>query len=90
MDAISIISLILGILSLILAYFTTKQFSKGVKNGALRNIRLLINRLEEDKAKLQKDSFEWLTMHHTQQDLDALFKNLQEMFKVADKDAPTS
>ena len=79
---------IVGLFGLGYAFYTTRLFSKGVKNGALRSIRTLINRLEEEKRKLAENSSEWLTMHHTQQNLEDLFKNLRDMFKVKNENIP--
>jgi len=92
---INVLSLWVGILgsvvtigSLGYAIYSTRQFSKGVRIGPLQSIRNLIDRMEEEKKKHQRDSPQWQTMHHTQGDLDALFKNLQSMFNIPDKDAP--
>jgi len=86
--AITVLSLVVGILGVGIAIYSTRQFTKGVKIGSLQYIRTLINRMEEEKHKHQEDSPQWTAMHHTQQDLDALFKSLQKMFNVPDKDAP--
>jgi hypothetical protein len=88
MDTITVLSLVVGILGFGYAIYSTLQFTKGVKIGSLQYIRTLINRMEEDKGKQPKDSPQWMAMHHTQQDLDALFKSLQKMFNVSDKEAP--
>jgi Tfp pilus assembly protein PilV len=95
MDTITVLGLIVGILGAIfgiigvgLAVYSTRQFTKGVKIGSLQYIRTLINRMEEEKGKQPMDSPQWTAMHHTQQDLDALFKSLQTMFDVPDKEAP--
>lgn len=88
MDLLNIISLIIGILGLCYAFYTSILFSSGVKIGALRSIRTLINRMEEDKSMVPKDSSEWLTMHHTQQNLEDLHKNLQSMFNVTSEIPP--
>jgi len=88
METITVLSLVAGILGVGIAIYSTRQFTKGVKIGSLRYIRTLINRMEEEKHKHQEDSPQRTAMHHTQQDLDALFKSLQKMFNVPDKDAP--
>lgn len=88
MKTIDIISIALGLLGLAYAFYCNRQLTKGVKLGALRHLRMLINRMEEEKRKHQQDSAAWSTMHHTQQELDATFKSLQAMFGIADKDAP--
>lgn len=82
MDLLNIISLLIGILGLGYSFYTTILFSKGIKTGALASIRTLINRMEEDKYKVSKESSEWLTMHHTQQNLEDLYTNLKTIFKV--------
>ena len=84
------ISLIVGILGLVLGIYTTWQFSKGVRIAALKNIRMLINRMERDKQKHSEDSPQRMTMDHTQEDLETLFSNLKNIFKVSDKHAPLS
>jgi hypothetical protein len=88
MDFVGIGGLLLGIASLAYAVHSTRQLTKGVKIGALRHLRTLINRMEEEKRKHPQTSEAWLTMHHSQQELDATFKSLQAMFDIADKDAP--
>jgi hypothetical protein len=92
---INVLSLWVGILGFIVtisslgySVYATRQFSKGVRIGPLRSIRSLINRMEEEKKKHNGDSQQWQTMHLTQGDLDALFKNLQSMFNISDEDAP--
>jgi len=80
--------IIIGILGLLYAFYTTQQFTKGIKIGALLQIRMLINRMEEEKDSLRVATPERATLHHTQQDLEALFATLKEMFKVSDNDAP--
>ncbi len=88
MDVINIVSLIIGVLGLLYAFSTTRQFTRGIKTGSLREIRILVNRLDEDKRQFPKDSIQFSTMHHSQQDLEGLFENLQRMFNISDKDAP--
>jgi len=88
MNIMEYIILVVGILCLILGIYTTWQFSKGVSVSALRSIRTFNRRMEEEKQKHLNNSSEWMAMHHTQQDLDTLFKNLQIMLKVSDKHAP--
>jgi hypothetical protein len=88
MDTINILSLVAGVLGLCYAIYNTRQFAKGVKISSLRSIRTLINRMEAEKHKLQEDSPERTVMDLTQQDLDTLFKNLQKMFDLPDKDVP--
>lgn len=78
----TILSILLGIASFGYAIYTTKQLTKGVKMTALIKIRSLIDRMEEEKHKHQKDSIQWSAMHHTQQDLEALFEGLQTTFNI--------
>jgi len=85
---INILSLVLGIVSLGYAFYSTHQLTKGMKIGALQHIRFLINRMEEEKGKQPPDSTQWRAMHHTQQDLESLFNNLQKMFSIPDNQAP--
>lgn len=92
---INVLSLWIGILGFIVtigslgySVYATRQFSKGVRIGPLRSIRSLISRMHEEKMKHNGDSPQWQVMHHTQGDLEALFKNLQSMFNIPDKDAP--
>ena len=51
MDALNIVSLLVGIIGLFYAFYTTNQFTRGVKNSSLQSIRTLINRMEEEKSK---------------------------------------
>jgi len=88
MDLLNYLGFIIGVIGLVYAYLTNRQFSKGIKIGSLQHIRILINRMEEDKSEHQKDSPQWKTMHHTQQDLESLFKTLQSMFGITDSEAP--
>lgn len=92
---INVLSLWVGILGFIVtisslgnSVYVTRQFSKRVKIGPLQSIRSLISRMAEEKKKHNEDSPQWQAMHHTQGDLDVLFKNLQSMFNIPDKDAP--
>jgi len=85
--AINYLSLIFGILGLFYAIYNTYQFSKGIKINTLRSIRTLINRMEEEKQKYSEDSPQRAAMHHTQQDLDTLFRNLQTLFNISDNKA---
>jgi hypothetical protein len=88
LDTINILSLVIGILGLSYAIYSTRQLTKGMKIGALQHIRTLINRMEEEKGKQPPDSTQYQAMHHTQQELDTLFKTLQKMFNVPDSEAP--
>lgn len=88
MDVISILSLIIGILGLLYAIYSARILTKGIKVTALLRIRLLINRMEEEKNKHKENSPQWSAMHHSQQELDSLFKGLQEMFNISDQNAP--
>lgn len=88
MDALNILSLIIGIVGLFYAFYATRQFSRGVKIGSLLYIRTMINRMEEGKQSHDRNSPQWNVMHHTQQDLDALFRNLQSQFGISDKESP--
>lgn len=81
-----ILGCVLSALSIIYAIYNTYKFSKGISIGALKHIRMLINRMEESKKTVSDDAR--ATMHHTQQDLEVLFKNLQNIFKIPDKKAP--
>jgi hypothetical protein len=56
--------------------------------GSLRLVRTLINRMQEEKGKHSPNSTQYQAMHHTQQDLETLFRNLQEVFNVPDNEAP--
>lgn len=88
MDTISIIGFIVGIVGTTYTVYSYYKFSNGVKNGPLRDIRKLIGRMEEEKGRHSKESTQWNAMHHSQQDLETLFKNLQKMFNISDNDAP--
>ncbi len=81
---INYLSLIFGILGLLYAIYNTYQFSKGIKISTLRTIRTLINRMEEEKHQHSEYSPQRAAMHHTQQDLDTLFRNLQTLFNIPD------
>jgi len=78
---IGLIGIVIGILSTIIF---SNQMSKGVKISSLQSIRQLINRMEEEKNKYPQESSQRLTMHHTQQELETIFKNLQQTFKIYD------
>lgn len=86
--AIGILSLVISILSLVYSHYINRQLTKGMKIGALQHIRTLINRMEEEKGKYPSGSTQYQAMHHTQQELDTLFKTLQKMFNVPDSEAP--
>lgn len=77
--------LILGILSFGYAIYQTKKFSSGIKTTSLIHIRSLINRLEEEKIQMGKNSAQWKTLHHTQQELEILFQSLQKTFGITEK-----
>lgn len=87
---VGVLGLITGALSLIYAIYTTQQFTKGVKIGALLQIRALINLMDAEKRKRPLDPKRAeAAMDFTQRQLDeVLFRSLQKIFKVADKDAP--
>jgi hypothetical protein len=82
------VGLILGVLSLFYAFYQTKIFSRGVNITALLHLRNMINRMEEEKKDHEKNSAQWKTMHHTQQELETLFKSLQITFDISGKKAP--
>jgi hypothetical protein len=44
--------------------------------------------MEEEKKEHEKNTPQWKAMHHTQQELETLFKGLQTTFSISDKDAP--
>lgn len=88
MDIAGILGTVLGILGIFYAIDNNRQLTRSVKIISLRRIRTLINRMEEEKSKHSSDSPQRNAMHHTQQELDALFKDLQTMFNIPDKDAP--
>jgi hypothetical protein len=87
-DALNLTGLILGIASLVYAFLQTRIFSKGIKITSLLHLRNLINRMEEEKKEHEKNTPQWKAMHHTQQELETLFKGLQTTFSISDKDAP--
>ena len=88
MDLLNILGFIVGVAGFGYAFYCNSQLTNGVKIGALRHLRTLINRMEEEKRKHPQDSPAWSTMHHSQQELDATFRSLQAMFAIPDKDAP--
>ncbi len=88
MNTLSIIGFVVGIVGTTYAVCSYYKFSNVIKNGPLRDIRKLINRMEEEKGRHSKESTQWNAMHHSQQDLETLFKNLQRMSNVSDKKAP--
>lgn len=88
MDIANNLGLVIGIIGLAYAIYTNRLFSNGIKFGSLQYIRTLINRMEEEKKSHQKDTTQWRAMHHTQQDLETLFKTLQAMFSITDDKAP--
>lgn len=87
-QTIGLMGTIVTILGFLYAFYTTRLFSKGIKTGSLLHIRALINRMEEEKQEHDKISPQWKAMHHTQQELETLFKSLQTTFNISDKKAP--
>jgi hypothetical protein len=79
---IGITGLILTIISLGYGFYMTKVFYEGIKIGAIKTIRKLINRMEQEKKKIPEDSPTWPALHHTQQDLEDLSTTIQSLFKI--------
>lgn len=88
MDLIDGIGIFLGIISLGYAFYATRVLSKGIKVTSLIHIRTLVNRMEEEKKNHTPESEAHKAMHHTQQELEAVFKSLQITFGISDEDAP--
>jgi len=83
---VGLIGTIFGLLSFVYAIYQTRIFSKGIKITSLLHIRSLIERMEEEKKDHGEKSPERKAMHHTQQELEILFKGLQKTFDISDKD----
>lgn len=79
-----LVGVFLGIMSLAYAWWTNVTLARGIKIGALQQIRTLIGRLEEDKNKLSFQGTEWQTIHHTQQNLEDVSKSLKAIFQIND------
>jgi hypothetical protein len=88
MKTIDVVSIAIGIVGLAYAFYCNRQITKGVKIGVLLQIRMLINRMSEEKKKQVQDSIAWSALHHSEQDLDATFKSIQAMFDVRDSETP--
>lgn len=95
MELVTILSLVIGILGLLATIWglaaavrSNRLLTKGMKIGALRQIRTAINRLEAEKKKHPSSSPQYSVMNHTQEDLEDVFKNIQTTFRVSERDAP--
>ena len=85
---VGVIGTVITIIGFGFAFYSTRVFSNGIKNTSLLHIRSLIKRMEEEKQEHERNSPAWKAMHHTQQQLDTLFKSLQKTFKISDESAP--
>jgi hypothetical protein len=77
-----IIGYSIGIIGVGYAVYTNWYFARSVKNGPIREIRKLINRMDQEKQRQLAGSSAYSTMDHTQQDLEVLSGNLKSMFKI--------
>jgi len=86
---ISLVALIVSIWALIVTYGHNRLLRRGLRTGIVGQIRKLIDRIEQVKTPLHRNSDVWQALHDLQDDLEVLQCKLCAMFGVKDARAPT-